>query len=255
MSKRLFVMGVVASLAAAQSFEVVSIKPSDPASQGTRIGIAPGGIFQARGVTLKALIRQAYDVRDFQISGAPGWIDAERYDIEGKGNGPEVSEADLIKMTDEQRNQFQQQMLGKLRALLADRFQLKIHQETKELPVYALVISKSGLKIVKKADNFTPQSGLSLRRNAEGKTELKGTDAPMGFLTEELSKQVGRRVIDKTELKGNFDFQMTFAPDLADSDGPSIFTAVEQQLGLKLEPQRGPVELLVIDRVERPSAN
>jgi bla regulator protein blaR1 len=213
MGRKLAVMCMAAALAslsaAAQSFEVVSVKSSDPATPGTQVGLAPGGIFQARGITLKDLMQQAYEVLDFQISGGPGWINTERYEIEGKGNGPAVSEDDLIKMTDEQRNQFRQQMLAKLRSLMADRFQLKV----------------------------------------------TGTDAPIMYLAYQLSQQVGRPVNDKTELKGNFDFKLTFAPDLADSDGPSIFTAVEEQLGLKLESQRGPVELLVIDSVEHPTSN
>ncbi len=88
MGRTLVTIALAVALATAQSFEVISIKPSDPAATGTRVGIAPGGIFQARGVTLKGLIQQAYDVRDFQISGGPGWIGTERYDIEAKGERP-----------------------------------------------------------------------------------------------------------------------------------------------------------------------
>lgn len=249
---------LAAVLASAQSFEVVSIKPSNPTATGTRVGIAPGGSFQARNVTLRNLIQQAYDVHDFQLFGGPGWINTEKYDIEAKGNGPEVSEADLIKMSDEQRNQFQQQMRGKLQALLTDRFRLKVHRETKEMSVYALVIAKNGPKIVKKTDSFTPQTSLSTRRNAEGNVVLTGTNVPMAYLVQRLSSQLERSVVDKTELKGNFDFKLTFAPlapDPGDTDGPSIFTALEEQLGLKLESQRGPVEVVLIDAVEHPSAN
>jgi uncharacterized protein (TIGR03435 family) len=248
-------IAIGAGAALGQTFEVVSIKPSDPSATRTQIGIAPGGVFRARNVTLKSLIQQAYDVRDFQISGGPGWLNTERYDIDAKGNGPAVSEEDLIKMTDDQRNQFQQQMLARLRALLADRCQLKIHKETKEMPVYALIVAKNGPKIQKAADNFTPQSGLSMRRNGEGKTEVTGTQEQLSFLARMLSNQVGRPVLDKTELKGNYDFKMTFAPDLADTEGPSIFTALEEQLGLKLDAQRGPVEVVVIDSAEHASAN
>jgi uncharacterized protein (TIGR03435 family) len=255
MRRMLVTIAFAAVLATAQSFEVISIKPSDPATNGTRVGIAPGGIFQARGVTLKDLIQQAYDVRDFQISGGPAWMSTERYDIEAKGNGPEVSEGDLIKMNDEQRNQFQQQMLGKLRTLMADRFQLRVHRENKEMPVYALVVSKNGPKIVKTGNNYTQERALSLRRSVAGTMELTGVRAPLASLARQLSNQVGRLVVDKTELKGNFDFKMTFAPDLADSEGPSIFTALEEQMGLKLDAQRGPVEVIVIDGVEHASAN
>jgi uncharacterized protein (TIGR03435 family) len=94
-----------------------------------------------------------------------------------------------------------------------------------------------------------------MRRTAVGTTELKGVKSPLASLARQLSNQVGRTVVDKTELKGNFDFDMTFAPDLGDSDGPSIFTALEEQMGLKLDPRRGPVEVIVIDNVEHPSAN
>ncbi len=158
-------------------------------------------------------------------------------------------------MTDEQRNQFQQQMFGRLRTLMADRFQLRVHRETKEMPVYALVVSKKGPKIVKTVESYTRETGLSLRRSAGGTMELKGVQAPLTSLARQLSNQVGRPVVDKTELKGNFDFKMTFAPDLVDSEGTSIFTALEEQMGLKLDSQRGPVEVIAIDGVERPSAN
>jgi len=255
MGRRLIALAFTALLAMAQSFEVISIKPGDPLATGTRMSIAPGGALQASGMTMKGLIQQAYDVRGFQISGGPGWIGTERYDIEAKGNGPAVSEDDLIKMTDEQRNQFMQEMRVKLRALMADRFKLKIHRETKEMPVYALVVAKNGPKIEKKGDGLTPQSGMSTRQGPEGKMLLTGTDAPVAYLARELSNRVGRTVVDKTGLHGNYDFKMTFAPDLADSEGPSIFTAVDEQLGLKLEAQRGPVEVIVIDQVEHPTPN
>jgi uncharacterized protein (TIGR03435 family) len=253
--KTLTMMFTLTALAMGQAFEVASIKPSDPGTTGFRIGIEPGGVFTARNVTLKIMIEQAFEVRDFQISGGPGWMDTQMYDITAKGNGPEVSEYELARMTDEQRNRFQQSMLARLRTLLADRFQLKVHKETKEMPVYALVVAKGGPKIVKSGDSFGPQSGLKGQRTTEGKTQLTGTQFPLSSLVRALSNQVGRVVIDKTGLTGNFDFKMTYAPDLADSDGPSIFTALEEQLGLKLDSQKGPVEVLVIDGAERASEN
>lgn len=254
----LLVSGAVRGQSPAQaraSFEVASIKPSDPGANGSRIGIEPGGVFSARNVTLKTMIVQAYEVRDFQISGGPGWMDTESYDILAKGNGPEVSEDDLIRMTQAQRDEFQQHMLARLQSLLADRFRLRIHKETKEMPVYALVVARNGPKIVKAGDNFGPQSGLSVHRTAEGKTQVMGTQFPVSSLVRALSNQAGRIVIDKTGLQGNYDFKLTFAPDLSDTGGPSIFTALEEQLGLKLESQKGPMEVLVIDSVEHPSAN
>jgi uncharacterized protein (TIGR03435 family) len=253
-------IGLVAFAAAAMAqdgpgFEVVSIKPSSPSATGMRVGIAPGGVFRATNVTLQTLIQQDYDVHDFQISGGPGWMNTQRYDIVAKGSGPGVSEDDLIKMTSEQRNDFQKQMQGRLQALMADRFQLKLHRETKELPVYALIVAKNGSKIRAATDSLTPRLGMNMRRNDQGKTEMTGTQVPLTFLVRSLSNQVGRPVVDRTALAGIYDFKLVFSPDLNDPDGPSIFTAIEEQLGLKLDSQKGPVEVVVIDRAEKASEN
>jgi uncharacterized protein (TIGR03435 family) len=167
-----------------------------------------------------------------------------------------VSEEDMRTMTDEQRNRLQEQFQQKLRVLLADRFQLKVHQETKELPVYALVVAKNGPRI--QAADDSAGSGLNARRGETGKTEITGKKVPLSFLVRLLSNQVGRTVLDKTELKGTYDFKMIFAPDLGpepDVDGPSIFTALQEQLGLKLDPQKGPVEVLAVDGVQKGSEN
>jgi uncharacterized protein (TIGR03435 family) len=244
-----------AGIAGAQTFEVASIKPSEPSAQGSSVGIAPGGIFRGRNITVKSLIRQAYDVHDFQISGGPGWIGTLGYDIEAKGNGPAVSEEDLMRMTEAQRNEFRAQMQARVRAMLADRFQLKLHKETKDAPVYALTVAKGGAKIQVSGVAIGPQSGFSTRRNAQGKSVMTSSQQNIGVLALVLSDMVGRPVLDKTGLAGNFDFKMTFAQDLADPEGPSVFTALEEQLGLKLESQRGPVEVMVIDSVEKASGN
>ena len=241
-------------LALCQSFEVASVKPSDPVAQGSRMGLSPGGLFTATNVTLKVLIQQAWDVRDFQISGGPGWLDTESYDITAKGDGPAVSEDEMRKMPEPQRNKVLEEFRMRIRALLADRFQLKVHRETKELPVYALIVAKGGPKIQPLTEDGSPGGGLSTRRGGAG-TEVTGNRVPLAYLVHLLSDQVGRTVLDKTDLKGSYDFKMSFAPDLAESDGPSIFTAVQEQLGLKLDAQRGPVEVLVIDSVQKASAN
>lgn len=239
-----------------ESFEVVSIKRSDSTAAGSSIGVAPGGIFKGRNATVGMLIGIAYNVREFQVSGGPGWMNTEGYDIEAKGNGPAVTELDLMKMPEAQRNEFQRQMQARLRALLADRFQLRVHQATKEMPIYALTVAKSGLKMTKSTEGPSPQSGLGMRRNAEGKSEMTGMQATLeNQLVPVLSSVVGRTVMDRTGLQSTFDFTLTFARDLTDNDGPSIFTALEEQLGLKLDSQKGPVEMIVIDRVEHASAN
>ena len=247
---------------AAAGFEVASIKPSDPVGGGSQIGITPGGVFTAKNVTLKALISQAWEVRDFQISGGPGWLDAEKYDIVAKGGASGVSEDEIRKMTEDQRNAFKARFQLRVQSLLSDRFQLKVHRETKELPVYVLVVGKNGVKF-QPSSAGGPGSGLSMRRGAAG-AEVEGKGTSIASLVKLLSNQVGRTVIDQTGLKGDYDFKMSFSPDMsppvgdsavAEATGASIFTAVQEQLGLKLESQRGPVEVLVIDGVQKPSAN
>jgi uncharacterized protein (TIGR03435 family) len=241
--------------AAPSRFEVASIKPSDPGAGGTQIGLSPGGTFNAKNVTLKALIQNAYEVRDFQISGGPGWLDTQRYDIVAKGQDTGVSEDDVRKMTDVQRNLLKENLVSRVRTLLAERFELKVHRETKEMPVYALVITKAGAKI--QVGDGPPANSLSVRRDDAGKSAVTAQGVPLASLVKLLSNQVGRTVLDQTGLKGNYDFKMTFAPDLAatETDGPSIFTALQEQLGLRLDAQKGPVEVLVIDSAQKASEN
>ena len=242
------------------AFDVISIKPNDSGANGAQMGLSPGGTLNAKNVPLKALIQQAYDVRDFQVFGGPGWLDTQKYDIiakSGTAEGAGVSEDDVRKMTDAQRNTLKEQLVAKVRALLADRFQLKIHRETKEMPVYALIVAKNGAKIEVAKDSDLTHSGLSVRRDETGKSAVTATGIALPFLVKFLSNQVGKPVLDRTGLKGNYDFKMTFTPDLnaAESDGPSIFTAVQEQLGLKLDSQKGPVEVVVIDSVQKASEN
>jgi bla regulator protein blaR1 len=234
--------------AAAPKFEVASIKPADPSARGFRIQTAPGGRYIATGVTVKFLIAQAYGVRDFQISGGPGWIDSLGYEINAKAESGTESKPGEMGM--------------RLQGLLADRFQLKLTRETKELPIYALVIAKGGSKL---KENST-EGGMSM-----GRGKLTGTGMVIGSVVNALSQQLGRTVVDKTGLTGNYDFKLEWTPDLGQQQpgakeiggtetappdsGPTIFTALQEQLGLKLESTKGPVEILVIDRVEKPTEN
>jgi uncharacterized protein (TIGR03435 family) len=159
-----------------------------------------------------------------------------------------------------------------VQSLLAERFELKVSQSSKELPIYALVVTKNGLKLSQTAD---PQPGpgagtRSTTRLQPG--ELTARGMPMSALAERLSREVGRQVVDKTGLQGGYDFTLHWTPELQtrplgagdgsqgpatspDATGPSIFTAIQEQLGLKLESQKGPVGTIVIDRIEKPSAN
>jgi bla regulator protein blaR1 len=249
------------------TFEVASIKPANPDTPGSMIQFMPGGGLKMMNVPLRAMITFAYDVRDFQISGGPGWVGTERFDVMARPDraavdGPE----DLSKMTDQQRRTIRDQIAERLRALLADRFQLAVHQESKDQPIYALVVSKDGAKL-QEAKAPGARQGMSMNRG-----RLQGMAAPMEMLGQTLSNVTGRPVIDKTGLTAKYDFVLEWTPEAgADAraqgfgdginepapapGGPTIFTALQEQLGLRLESQKGPVPTIVIDRAEKPSEN
>jgi uncharacterized protein (TIGR03435 family) len=243
--------------AASLTFEVASIKlnKSDSGQVGFGFG-SKGNRFTASNVPLKLLVRYAYGVNDEQILAAPAWLSSEHYDIEA-----EVDEKDagwLHKLSPEQ------QMLL-LKPLLEDRFKLQVHRETKLLPTYELVIARNGPKVkqaspgdtyrngIKSPDGTTGAGRLSLTMGQSDQAIFQGL--PTARLAEFLSKQLGSHVVDKTGLAGNYDFTLRWAPEEHPEAGPSIFTAVQEQLGLRLESAKRPVECLVIDHVERPSPN
>jgi len=236
--------------AAPLSFEVASIKPAAPGESGmmSRMTTSPGGRFTVEGYTVKALIQQAYDVKDFQITGGPGWVNSERYDIIAKAETS--AKPEQIKLM--------------LQSLLAERFKLVIHRDTKELPVYALVVAKNGPKLHQADPETQAAKGGGW---GVGGGRITGRSLPVSTFAKLLSEQLERTVVDRTGLTGIFDFKLEWTPDRAaaglspDSPsvpaelGPSLFTALQEQLGLKLESTKGPVEVLVIDRVEKPSGN
>jgi uncharacterized protein (TIGR03435 family) len=259
MGRRLLLMVAAGCfLLRGQEFEAASIKPSAPMGMGmVRVGMQmlPGGRVSMSGVTVKLLIQQAYGVRDFQIAGGPAWLGSDRYDITAKPEG--AATPDQVKVM--------------FQALLADRFKLQFHRETKELPTYALVVAKGGPKFHESEgvpeDSDKPK-GTRMSMNGRGQFTLER--APVAALVNQLGQMLGRSVIDKTELTGNYDFELTWAPDegermmkppagdgapAADTIGPSIFTALQDQLGLKLQSTKGPVEILVIERAEKASEN
>jgi len=262
------------------SFEVASVKPSHSSDNRMRIGISPGK-FTVENVSLKSIIMFAYDAKsDSQISGGPDWIKSESFNIEAKEDDAQAAE--LEKLPREER---EKQLKLMVQSLLADRFNLKVSHQTKELPVYALVVARNGPKLTKSAveppssDGPETQGPPKMMRGImmRGRGELSGTAAPMSLLADALSRQRetgGRVVIDKTGLTGNYDWTLHWTPESpaplfkgADNDstpdngpapdtaGPALFTALEEQLGLKLESQKGAVDTLVIDSVEKPSEN
>lgn len=256
------------------TFEVASVKPNKSGDQRVMIQMPPTGRYTATNVPLRLLLRQAFDVQDFQIVGGPNWLATDRFDIVAKPpdgmTGPE-------------------QIRPMLRALLADRFKLVAHNETREMPIYSLVVARADGKLGSKLSpakvdceaRFAaarrggpppdfPTAGQPIECGfmmAPGNMNAGGM--PMLELARSLSPMVGRIVIDKTGLKGRYDFQMTYAPEgrgfgpgpgpgsaeppPVDPNTPSIFTALQEQLGLKLESERGPVDVVVIDRVEQPT--
>lgn len=240
---------------ARKTFEVVSIKPGDPSSHAVRIQIAPGGRFVCENVNVRFLIEQALGVRQFQISGGPSWMGTERFDVNAKADGTGQIGRDELKPM--------------ILSLLEDRFKMKFHRETKEFPIYALVSGKGGAKM-KVAETQGQESRGMIRM---GRGQVNGTQMDMAMLANNLSNQLGRQVIDKTGLTEKYDFELNWTPDESqagfgpfggppapppppsDTPGPSIFTALQEQLGLKLESQKGPVPMIVVDSIEKPTEN
>ena len=252
--------------ATAPSFEVASIKPNKTDDFRVMLRITPDGL-SAVGVSTKFLIEFAFDIKDFQVSGGPGWIDSEKYDIDAKMD--EASIEAIKKMPRDEAVEYRRHML---QSLLADRFKLKVTHSSKELPIYALVVAKNGPKLTKSSDTPPGSPPRNQMRFTPG--ELTGTGVPISLLVNQLAREVGRQVVDKTGLQGNYDFTLRFTSEQRlgppggpggpggpgdapppDSSGPSVFTALQEQLGLKLEPQKGAVELLIIDAIEKPSEN
>jgi uncharacterized protein (TIGR03435 family) len=303
--KRVFVvacLAVMLSLAsqpAAQSpagpaFEVVSVKPSDPDAagplgtlSGARIRPPVGGRFTASNVPLRHLVRIAYELDDSQIEGGPDWQMSRRFDIQAKAEDP-VSGMDA--------------MVPMIKALLADRFQLKGHIETREMPIYALVVARDDRQLganitLSTADcsNAAPdlaetrgraggsgavagllQAGQGLPcaimpvpARVAGSMTMRANGASMADLERFLRPFTGRMVQDRTGLSGLYDWELTFdravrlraaqqpgsnlpLPTPPQSDSPSLMIALQEQLGLKLESSRGPVQILVIDSAALP---
>jgi uncharacterized protein (TIGR03435 family) len=234
------------------AFEVASVKPSDPAASGQKFMFKHDGL-TITNATLSDLVQAAYDVRSFQVSGGPDWFDKARYDLDAKN-----TEADMATIEPGSADHIQQTRL-KLRVVLAERFKLKIHSEQKEMTEYALVLAKGGSKMQDEPDLSQGNGGVNV-----GCARIRGTRTTIANLVQMLSRKVGRPVIDRTSLEQRYTFDLTWTPDPGTcgisvdapaGDGPSIFTAVQEQLGLKLEAIKAPVETIVVDRAEKPGAN
>jgi bla regulator protein blaR1 len=264
---------LVASPQIPPSFEVASIRPSNRPFADYRRFDPGGSEFIAENYTVRDLILRAYALKESQLSGGPAWINSSHYDIRAKSEG--FTSANPSWAT---------QQMQRLQTLLQERFKLVVHRGRKEFPIYLLTVAKGGPKLER--PNCVANDPNQVILIVPGKTPanvcgggivgmgsglVHASSESMTEFAETLSHFVDRTVVDKTGLSGKFRFRLSFAPDAtrpelpffsidpSDSptpaDGPSIFTAIQEQLGLKLESAKGPGEILVIDHVEKPSEN
>lgn len=239
-------------------FEVATIKPSAPGGRGGGIRPLPGGErYQATNMNVKGIMTVAWRIKADQITGGPAWLDSDRFDMNAKAEKPSTVD-ELHEM---------------LKNLLTEQFKLRLHTETKEMPVYALTVDKGGPKMTPHEAQSAGDPWIDVAGDSQPgeflKTKWHATFSPMNYFAFRLSQIMDRPVIDQTGLKGGFDFDLAFTRDLPpgirdgamlngvtiDTSGPTIFDAVQKQLGLKLERQKGPVEILAIDGAEKPAGN
>uniref|UniRef100_Q01NA8 Soil-associated protein, TIGR03435 family n=1 Tax=Solibacter usitatus (strain Ellin6076) TaxID=234267 RepID=Q01NA8_SOLUE len=209
-------------------FEAASVKPNKSGSNHSESHGTPGQLV-ALNMSLRAYICRAFNVRDYQVSG-PDWLGSEKFDIVAK-YPPHSGDS---------------QPGPRLQKLLADRFKLAIHRETKESPVYALLPAKNGPKIKPVEDK-----GDHSTNSERGK--FVGTGVTMARFAEFLARYMDRPVVDLSDMKGVYNITLEWTPDEAgaDASGPTLLTAIQQQLGLRLQPQKAPIEILVVDHAER----
>lgn len=231
MSRFIGLFAIAAAAMAQPSFEVASVRVTPPDRVGyTSISPSGAGTFAATNVTLEVLIGLAYGMDSNLISGKQNWLGSQSYDVSAKPEGAQGLSYE--------------QLRPMLQKLLAERFKLRVHREVKDSSGYALVVAKDGPKL--QATKGDPPRPMILKNG------LRANNVSMETFASMLARPTGREVVDKTGLQGNFDFKLDYAPEGAtDSSLPSIFTALQEQLGLKLTPQKVPVETLVIDWVER----
>jgi uncharacterized protein (TIGR03435 family) len=243
------------------AFEVASIKPSD-AESPLKVDFAPGGRLVIDHGTLRFLIKIAYDVGDDEIIGGPAWLGSRRFDLQAKPD--KQVPGDPAKMTKDQLILFHEPTRLRLQRLLAERFHLELRKESKPMPIFALTIAKNGVKMRPSAS-----AGDPVLKGRTGSGVLEATRVDMDTLARFLSEgQTGRPVVNMTALSGIFDFRLDWTPDpgvnaqsdpnqppSANLSGDSIFTALQQRLGLKLDAQTGSAETLVVTRAELPSSN
>lgn len=238
-------------------YDVATIRPNDALDSHFHVYSSPhDGHFRAVNVTLKTLLNNAFAMPDTRIIGGPSWLSSDKFDLEAKADS---SVDDQLKDLTSEEGRLQKRQM--LQLLLADRFKLAVHLETRELPVYALVVAKGGPKLPVSKENGNNESVTN------GHMILSSANS-VALLAEKLSLKLGRDVLDQTGINGRYKINLTWTPDVTaapnasqlasstrDVSGPSIFTAIQEQLGLKLISTKSPVQVLVIDHIERPSSN
>jgi uncharacterized protein (TIGR03435 family) len=235
-------------------FEVASLKASPPAAPAAGIRPAEGGArYIASGCSIKGMITVANRIKADQVIGGSAWLDSELYDMEAKAEKP--STADELHVM--------------LMNLLVDRLQLKYHREKRDMKMYALTVAQDGPKLTPHEPQSPHDSWLDVAQEKFLHLKLTFTAVPLDYAAFALGGFVDLPVVDMTRIKGNYDFILRFTRELPvefpagrkvngedpDLSGPNIFQAVQQQLGLEMKPQRGPVDIIVIDHVEKPTAN
>ncbi len=245
-------------------FEVTSVRPNKSGPGSTSMQRLPGS-FTATNATLRDLILIAYGIQRYRLQSVPGWVEDERFDIVAKAGAEPITQPPTGPFVE----------LLMLRTLLEDRFGLAVHFETREMPIYALMLARADGRLgpqLKRSEancyavtQVAPAPGAQPAcsvRTGNGFTTAVGF--PISSFPDYLAGHVQRSVVDRTGLTGTWDLSLTFMPDgfagqtppsPQETTGPSLFTALQEQLGLKLEASVGPVEVLVIDRAQRPIAN
>ena len=274
--------GAVAIVVPAQekdaTFEVASVKPNKSGDTNGMLRMLPGGRVSASNMPVRPIITFAYQLAQYQLIGGPGWLTSDRYDLIAKMEGnpgptfvPGATEPNPMQLA--------------LRNLLENRFKLKVHRETREMDIYALVMAKPGGAPgpnLKPTTQDCAAAAAAAQRGAPppssaatgvpfcgiqgGPGRIRFGGLPASALAQAFSGPAGRMVVERTGLTGAWDFELNYAAEgrgapggadaaPADPNAPSLFTAIQEQLGLKLESTKGPVEVLVIDSVERPTEN
>ena len=239
--------GLLSAQPSAPAFDSASIKPAQSGARGFSIRPLPGRL-SAQNVTLKQLIAEAWHIHDYQVSGGPKWADSDRYDLEAKAAGASDPPGE-------------KQLMAMLQTLLQQRFSLTVRLETRDQAVYDLEPARGGPKLQPATDPSAPEMFRVFQRH-----QVTSTNAPLSRLTETLSWLLGRPVYDQTGLTGRFDYKFEWAPDdlqlrsdespvTAEGALPSLGSALQEALGLRLLSKRGPVEIVNIEKAEKPAPN